>query len=638
MLGDTDPVDIAKNQSEYARLVVNADFTREFGALHKCFGFDFHEIMDTMPQDMPPILSLGWMTYVQVWAGDLEVNKKMGRLIVQTDGHPQGTVNTLDYYYIEYDFEAGAWNDWEGPFSQENVFGTTKADRIRWTPFNNVMRGACGNESDSNPLWIGYVNRKKEDDNGYFHHYEWGDQYDADGFSDIEISQSLPITKIGLTHVDTYDNDASIYHNIIINVIAVPVYDGHQICSLEQVAYPSGFDAKFLRISSADEQRVNFKIKCSVAWKDIGGILQVSRRLTGVNIYVSEANFESIGETQGDFQFLNWKLIKYLDIREGNQLPIRGYNGIYTHPVGAFGYLKTTDSGMVDDLYNNLWVCCRSTDSVVEYYKITDMYYDTGFMIFKLDMPSGSPYMLNNSEYQFFIMEKWDMGAINVYDCDIVLWGDEIDLEIIPSWLPDPNRLLDDTYDPPVISCNYKHSVEFEGRHFVGDIYHDGEKKPLQARYSNPVNDPFAGHDLYPNYINVPSDKGDKIMGFAKSIVAYPDRAKHVLTIFTERKLFRYIFDSGQPVLQETTYHIGLMSNDSIETINGIHYFAGQKGKYRSIYRYDGHREPKDILSGRMRTEFETALLKDGVVSELILGWYDKLVDQYRFSVNAYES
>jgi hypothetical protein len=618
MVTAVDPRDVPAGYLTYAQ---NVDYAREYGTLRKSYGFDRHDVDQPLPENFPPVLSMGWMTYTN------ENDAKMGRLVVQTNGSSTGYIyNTLDWYFRDYDFDGDTWVDWNAgvpnSLSQEDIYGTTKADRIRWTSFHEVMRGACGNESDSYPLWFGFIDRNADDNEGYFHNYttvipEAGDPAtttgDRDTFVGVATSQSIPNIKCGILQTTDgfFGTDLSTYINEKVRYLIVPILDGHQITSPNNITNYSSL-------------RVN--------WEDANK----NPRLSGFNIYESRT-VRNVASSEEAYlpPFPYWELIKYVDIRTGNDVPIYSDNGTFNSSGNFFAFDGMQNRFDDNDAFNGLWIhiLYKTTDgtNIDEWYKITDhgMEANDGRIYFT---PHGNTALVGATSYRIDVMEKWDSDTTDSYYIELYVDGNAA-IQPAPDGLPDPNKLADSTYDYPEISCNYKRSILFEERHVVGNVYFDGKKHPLMMRWSNPINDPFAGHDIFPNYVMIPSTTDDEIMGFAQSL--------NVLSVFTKRKIFKYVFENGVPVLQETPYSAGLVAPDSLVTINGIHWFFGQEGQILSIFRYDGIREPQDVGAG-IRDQIEAwmvdenGLTRPHIQPHLTLGWRDYRTGQYRIALNTY--
>jgi hypothetical protein len=630
MVSSIDSLDVPPGFVSY---IQNADFSSEIGTTQKSPGFDRHSVDNPLPDNFPPPLSMGWFTYTRVWSGTEEVNDKVGRFVVQTNGSPGGAENNLDYYWREYDFESALWDDWSEHQSTLD-YGTTKADRIRWSGFEGILRGACGNESDSYPLWFGYVNRNKNDSNGFFHDYtHTGENGDYDGFTGVIASQDLPTVKYGISRTGDgvfTDVHNAIYGNEVVRYIAIPIYDGHQVCSPNQAeAYSPTVDYWVEVNYGTDNNFQATRLLLDVDWSDEEKMV----RLSGFNIYESRA-LEGEYAGEGLVTFSPWTWIRYVDIQSGSTVSALNYSATY-ESTGT--YLSIANANLPSNCFDDLWVHIRSKTTVVgspgtannpdERYKITSTTKINGTTRIAFT-PHPGTLLADGAVYYISILEHWDEvpGETDKFRIHLFVDGNSAVGEA-PWWLPDPNRLDDDSYSLPTVSCNYRCSGYFLERHFVGNVYYDGVKYPLMIRWSNPTNDPLAGHDLYPNYLFIPSDEDDEVMGFAQTL--------NVLSIFTRKKIFKYVFEGGIPVLQETPYHVGLYASDSLITHNGIHWFFGIDGQILSKYKYDGIRKPRDV-GKKIRDQIDARLAVPYVQPSQIIGWYDTRTSKYKIAINTY--
>jgi hypothetical protein len=617
----------------FAMQVENADFSRKLGMLMKDYGFDLHEIGTTVPALMADVLSIGWMTYVKVWGDDgTKINAKMGRLYAQVDYGTTPGVLLLGYYWIEYDFAAASWGAWS-TLQTDLDYGTTIPDRIRWTPFQpNVMRGATGVTADSKPIWVGYVNRKASDNNGLFKDYTFdtvahpttGDRVSV---TDVYMGDGTPNTKCGVVQISNVYDDTANFSNEKIQIIVVPEYDGHQVTSTEQV---DDFSASILyreTVSFNTLEKRALRINVNINFIDDNGEFP-NPRVTALNIFVSRCP-----NTTFDV-WTPWDWVYRVDLQTGTLGSFGRHNGMYNQGSPAV-LISNWGAPLIEwpDMLKNLWVSIRRESNIRELYRVSDVVMvsnpNQALIYFTASSHTG---LHQDSYYDYDLIGKWYTDNNQDFTCGIILNGTEIPQEEAPAWLPDPAKLFDLDYRIPVVSCNYRYSIEFQGMHVVGNVYHDGEWKPLQMRISNPKNHPLAGFDIFPDEQNIPSDAGDEIMGFGV--------AGDVLSVFTKKKLFRYTFDGGiTPRLVELPWSVGLVSGDSLKEIGAVYWFLGQYMVNRkitySIFRYDGLHEPENV-GDKISGELLAALIADGCIPELAQAWLDELNQQYRVAINSF--
>lgn len=637
MLSQIDPLDIPK---EFCNMLSNANFYRDIGIIRKRYGFEPHEVNYNIPVGLTDVISLGFLTYTQVWVGGDLVNNQIGRLIAQVKG-----IHGFDFFWREYDFDTGTWGEWEplpGDPAQLDS-GETKADRVRWTPYAGILRGAAGNYSDSNAIWIGYIDRSSQDNNGYFANYNfdpsnpYGGGVDAIDFTGVHSSPANPdylydlvvanpfgTINFGLTAVTSKFSMGTIadYKNRISRYRVSVELDGHQEGHfLDHIAIQEHF--------GSDEGTKKYLDRVSIAVAGAGMWDNLTYRISGFKIYESQSLIDA--ETPSAESDPIGRLVGRIDARNGGDANFQftfkakyrnsaGYSNAFSIEDTDYPDIFSSDS---DDLFNNMYLDIHLTDGV-ESHNITDCSKTTG--IFVIQLNEGSSNLTDNQEYTVTVVPRWYESAGSYY-VTLLIKGDN-------SGISSPYNqtiLKYSDYDVEDIwpgTINHKHSIIFEDRHLIGDVYYDGREMPLRVFYSNPVNHLYAGHDIFPNYFDIVSGRGDRVMGFGQIL--------NVLSIFTKHKILRYTFSEGIPHLQETPFEIGLVSHDSLIEYNGLYYFLGRRGITLNVYVYDGIHKPKEI-SKVIAGEIKIALERDGVPEEQVIGFIDTVSNQYRLVVNAYE-
>ncbi|RJQ87729.1 MAG: hypothetical protein C4519_00330 [Desulfobacteraceae bacterium] len=621
MVSSSDPLDVPP---EAGLLVENADFSRKLGALCKRPGFDLHALAAGLPPEAGVILSLAYLPYVKVWddLGTTKINQHTGRLIVQVNGE-----HGLDYYYREINLDTGAIGAWSLLQSSLDC-GTTRADRIRWVLEPGVLRGVCGNWEDSYPVWMGYIDRAIADHNGYFHDFTYrGATVPADlrGYHDIFTSRVLPEAEAGMKFIGKYLFGSAGYKNMGLRYLLVPVFDGHQVATPNEIEL----------INSEWSTNITVDLGCNDVHRfvhlQIATIWSQNPRLTGFNVYESHSletrqNVSTLIDPYDD-----WKLARQIDLRIGNPNPVYqewGRSEIYPGQDSHMN-IQYTDY-LENDCFNDLWIEIIVSETHSEFYRVTDTTSeDPSEYTYIHFTPDLNTQIQHLRDYSIRLYERWkQVGAGNFFSIDLLMDGTGLSEQVAPEWLPLPNQVNDPTYKYPKIGANYQHAIFFEEMLVAGNVFFDGVKKPLDVMISLPINSDFAGHDLFPDTINLEPMADDEIMGFAQSL--------NILGIFTKYRIFRYTFDDSGPRLLESPFKIGLVAPDSLVTINGWHWFLGRHGPERSVYRWDGIHPPED-MGAQIGDELKEMLAEDGVIPEHAIGWFDKRTQQYRLALNAYQ-
>jgi hypothetical protein len=630
MISASDPLDVPPEAALYLE---NADFSRKLGALCKRPGFDIYTLAEGLPVDMGLILSLGWFPYIKVWndAGETKINERRGRVIVQVNGE-----HGLDFYYRELNLDTGAWEAWSGLQSSLN-YGATRADRIRWLVEPGVMRGVCGNWFDSFPIWIGYVDRNQTEGNGFFHDYTFNGgtpTEDKRTYSGLFSSVALPVISGGIKLIGKYLFGDAGYKNMAVRYLVVPIFDGHQVASLDQLEPISSAYGKILTVDMGanDVHRFNH-LQLAVSWihnspPDSGP----NPRLTGYNIYESHSAMTAHGLAMLVDPYDDWKLSRQIDLREGNALPVYKAEGTCDFTAGGHCTINVPFTDFLEnDCFNDLWMEILIDENTIETYRVEDTTSEDPSQYTFLHFTSHANSQLQwAANYPIRLYERWkQVGTSNTFTIDLMLDGTGLSEQVPPEWLPAPNRVNDPTYKYPKIGANYRHAIMFEEMMIVGNVYFDGAKRPLDIMISNPINADFAGHDLYPDTITLDPLSDDEEMGFAQSL--------NILSLFTKYRIFRFTFDESGPRLLEAPYSIGLVAPDSLVTINGWHWFLGRHGPEVSVYRYDGIHAPED-MGAQIGDDLKAIIAASGVQLEHAIGWFDKRTQQYRLAINSYQS
>lgn len=635
MWSAADPRDVP---DDAALSIQNAVFRESIGELAKRPGFDLSGL-SPVHFDMTKILSAGFYPYEEVeelpGTEELVVNR-LGMLIAQVDGVITDEENGLDWWYNTYDFEANSWAGWQGPFTEEDLFGGTglRADKIRWVRSKDALRGLCGNESDSTPIQVRYVSRLSRDDNGFFH--DFTSIIDAAGavphttgdaiqFAGIVQSIDFPPARTRIFNIQSFLTNIGTFKDDAIRYLIVPVYDGHQIGMPEDNWVGESYWAEINIDNNYSSVRIT--LQCVAVEVQPPHTFNI-HRLTGINVYQSLSSMAITGEQSGLTDYSGWGLVKQIDTRIGNPVPSAHYKAIYD---SAASLLQIQQPNIPNDIFNHLWVNIKQeTDGtdINETYRITDTVQSDPHTTNIGFTPHANTALTDQTWYYIDIEERWRLHVGNTYRIDVLLYGSEVPGKA-PPWLPDPNKLSDPGLRLPEVSVNYKYSIVWEHRPVVGNVYDKFAERrfPLQFRLARSPLAEFPGDDILWDFVDVPGAVGDEIMGFG---LAYD-----VLLVHTKYRIYPYVLQDNVPILKEPVFDYGTISGDSIASEDGITRFFGRRGLRESFFRMDGIQKPTDI--GRpIMFDIRTALAQEGVEKELVKGWIDKDSNKYRVAINRY--
>lgn len=626
-----------KTPDEYAQLIVNGSFIAKSGILSCSPGFDIHALAQGLPGGMNRVISLGFMPFVRALS-------KMGLLIAQI------WIDDPDYgirWYsreINFQFDPAIWGNWVAHYVLG--YGETVANRIRWQILSDrAMRGACGNEADNIPIWCGYINRNSGDDHGYIHIYYTAGGYglngDIDSYTELLEGETIPVYEsVGFSALDGTNTfyvsgqGLGAYSEETIILIAVPIIDGYQSLSPYRIDSSPGY-LRSLRLRWDSTNGAILKTKFAIQWTPYAAPYQ-KYRLTGFYIYQSEC--QTLPNTPELFGA--WKLVRHIDIRDGVSEPIYSGRG---HLEGIAGntrnvFILRGNWPDIDDLLVGfvleIMIPTTTGDLVSERYIITScasLPDGTYWLIFLVAQGS---LLLNEGDYDVSIYEKWVYSdpvnpGENIYKIPLILKNEPNEYNA-PAWMPNPNQIGNAGYSAPEVRYNYVRQIEFQDRHIVGDIYDFflSTKFPLRVAYTEPKLTPHAGLDIFQNIFDLSGRDDDVVRGFTHSL--------NMLSIFTKYRIFKAAFE---PILtlRESPYPVGLAAPDSLCSIGLNHWFLGQSGTAKTVYKYDGIHQPVDI-GYRLAAELDAALSAIGCVPELSQGWYDKDENQYRLAVKTFEA
>jgi hypothetical protein len=647
MATNPDAGDLSPNIAREAR---NVDLTKSPGCLRKSTGskiFDpNNQLFNGRLESGDQILSVGQMTFNRVWAAESKINRPSELLVIQVKGS-----KGFDWYELERSLETGGQWFIEGPFycgwddlspydKMSNApnfieeFGVSDChDRpAKWLSDKGVLRAALGdfmydggeqlhpmfNKSDSFPLQWRYVNRQpktpvsEEEVNAYFKRYDSAHPQDGwclHEFADLVRGVGLPDYTPDLEIVDSptggtphtwhLGNNFG-YANANVKYAILAEYDGHQVADLKVDPFTIG------ETVSADPY-YTWGTKLRLTIRDYEDGAAFPKRLSGFRLYRSHQNLgiQAAGEPALAPSLLPpYQEIARFDIQDGYANVINldaiflNFETIGSNTYARFKYFYLVHpSQNIDvDFYKDL--TAKFTDDNDADYE-SDIYSSSGgigieWIFIYVKVPTPNPSLTYERHYTLQVNSRWRQSATNV-----VL--DFIDLNqptsaAVPNWI-DPNKARDEL---PRIDCNYSQARIFADTMWVTGVNYDDEKRQFTIRYSHRVNDPLAGFDLQPRYINISADYDEKLVGI---------RPHHdFLLVGTKRRLFKYLLlgDGTVEVLAEQPWDSGVNSIDAYAEVDGVSYFIGKRGDRSILYVWEPNSKPRPL--DHIRDKLETIL------------------------------
>ena len=632
-----------------ALLLKNTDFTRVIGALRKSFGFDESGSNISLPGNMEPHQSIGWFPYVErlIGPGGGGVFPRWARLIVQVK---PDAISGFDWYEIDYSLNSQEWQSWSSLKTEADLFGDilteeSNVEPMTWRTYIDEIRGVSA--PDNVPIRASWVSRVIAHDDGFFHDYTHNTDQDAYGTKGIFVTVPIPKTALSIEDVSSFDTTAALvgFNKKKLLIIAIPVYDGHQIANwdhVEAIADDNEPTTTYITDESDDWTHYTLLVKHKLQ-PQVELPQPTCPRFTGINLYLSQAEVGEASEFLFDAESINqqgaFQLLRHIDTRTGSDYILHSFKspivqiGVSGQPRIRFengeqilGYKPT------DDEFIGFWVEIEISAGVYERYKITDFDYTESTDTVLIDfLYSGVTAIEFGSTYNITIRERWSLrsGTVDVYEVKLRVDFKGFLRTAAPPWLPNANDIFNADNEIFDISPKYGSMIEFEQRNFIGNIVRNGKAYPLEFDWSEPIGSPFAGYDLFPHSDVVPSTAGDEIMGFSATL--------NVLSVYTKYNIYRYVFRGDILVrYDEHEYRVGLAAPKSLSTNNGIARFFGQKGTRKSFFRYDGVNPPVDI-GEKVNDLIEEALKQPGVDPSEVIGWYDPVSNQYRSQIRAFE-
>ena len=611
--------------------------------------FDFNGAWPPEGGDPPDVYSIGRMVYTKVWDNDVKVNTLKELIVLQLDCGENSlywyelerTVGDDDWV-LSGPFACG-WDDNFVPYQPywttgvDGQWGVTKAGKIRWHEKDGVLRAACGayietdenhpefNKSDSYPFQWRYINRYPGNPdiakvNGYFQNYDDFDtssshpvghcQWHHAGFwrgrSIPDYTPSLSVVLNSAEHDIWQVHDKIGYQTSARLLYALLAeYDGHQIAPLKMEPLE-----KHDHYHSDNTHTWTCKFKISIP-KDDADDYEIPTRLTGYRFIASMIDMGIIGSGGGILGDVGYDYPPYverarIDIKDGIEKVFggEGYvrhdgatNTLLDFSIGTdqWAFEALTSTGDHTNFWKDFFVKIQIDADTYEEYKIDSSVgvnqtpglpdaYRIRLAFNRLPTAQGGQ-LADETWYKFEINSRWyaETSGSDEY-ASIVFFDNGQTANETPSWVDVGSKVE----DQPIVTCNPTQFIDYTERMFaVPDVALDDEIESLVLPYSNPVNDPFAGFDLFPNYIEVPTTKDDKIMGVGNHL--------DFLIIWTKYKIFRYLISGTGIYLDELPWDVGLVSRDSLTFDGDIWRFLGRKRDKISWYAYDGENEPREI-------------------------------------------
>lgn len=659
MASSPDQKAIRDGYLKYAR---NVDFHLHPSAVSKAKGAIEQDLDSHFPPDgyeSCRVISAGRLAYTKVWVNDIKVNLSKELLILQIHNVPGGD-HGLDF--LEYEHTVGAddweynghiWTDFEdGDSIGWDKWGSTKAGKIRWNDFNEVLRGACGafinenedsvnyNKSDSFPIQIRYVDRYPIDPahgdvKGFFKDYDSRDLQGnygkcAAGCQQLYHGRSIPVFTPTMEIVQNAnaanpnifwtDVENGYAESMVAKYLVLAEYDGHQIAPMK--ANPLGMSNWVGYDSAENQENYNFavKLRISVPEAAVSGY-NMPNRLTAFRVYraVALLGKSSLGMASppGFTMLGDYEEIGRVDIMDGLTNVLVKSGEIINETTNEW-YMKA-DIGVQDwasygtndefqDLYKDLFIRIQIDADTFKEYPITSsvMFNEPSVgNTMRIHFTSEAGATFETTPYYFSINSRWknESGTQAIYIID-----NNDPVGDSPPWVV--SNL--EPEDQPIVECNYGAITFFKGRALVFDVAYDDQKVPMMMRNSNPVNHPYAGFDLFPNYLMPPLRSGDKLKGVINSL----DYAIQG----SSEKFFKYLIsDDGIEALPEMALDLGIESVFSCQELDGSLYFLSKRGSEIGWHVWSPGGKIID-LGVLIRPDLDTILRSVGVDTEEAFG------------------
>jgi len=506
---------------------------------------------------------------------------------------------------------------------------TNKYPAARFLQRGGVLIVPAGDDSDSYPIWYGYINREKDTDkNGYFGNgKEYVGYYCSKATPEKPVLNSDAVGNLTFDSVtqvtDAGDMDESAENRIMYRVSYV--YDGFQESLMND-------EMTDIVLSGSSTAAVNIVLAFDgTTFEDSGNDYYLNKRITGIKIYRAYLSKSTTWEDQvtkedeDDIpafrdEWLEWQqekenedptsttvfrvsdfyMLNFIDINQGTSIPYyEGYGAIVTKTLTD---ANLADDYAVNDKWNNFYVRISDISSNTEYIKITD---STTTTLTLADAPADG-----DDSYQYAIVSRWyadgDDYKINILDPfeDLSQFTNTYKTEV--------NHTAND------IAPNYADAVYIHSRMFVGPVYFGGEEHKDWVMWSNISAAGAYVVDVFPatNVIKV-SNVGIREV---KRLGVLLDR----LIIFGDTDIAILSIASGSVFgweLDETYQDVGLVASESLVSIDGKYYYLSADG----VRVFDGN--TSNLISAPIEDvdnfPFDVTTLSEAVA------WYDQEKRQY---------
>jgi len=561
---------------------------------------------------------------------------------IAKSGGSIGAIEQIFEYYVPYRSETlyiaqtaddalWYWNNSSSQWTQFDDKITNVYPKARFLQRGGVLITAAGDTETSYPVWYGYVNREKDnDENGFF-----GNNKEYVGYYASKAAIAKPVlntdavgnlTFDALTQVeDAGDFEGGDGTRVMYRISFV--YDGFQESLLSEemtdivltgsipnpvaVSFDLVFDSATFN-DTVNDYYLNKRITAIKIYRaSLASSLQVAKVLENIAGYFATKLLNHVtpgrdpseefnkGEIPKIFRATDFYLLNQVDINDGTSLPY--YEGYGTVVTTTLTDTNLNDDYAVADKWNNFFIKLVG-DTVTEYIEITDS--TTNTLTLKAAPTDG------NGSYQYTIVSRWRVDGsdykikiLDSYD-DLSQWTNPYTTEV--------------NHTSEQIDPNYEDAVYIHNRMFVGPVWFNNQTHKDWVMWSNIDANGSYAVDVFPadNVIKV-SDLGIREI---KRLGTMMDR----LIIFGDVDIAMLSIASGSEFgweLDDTYQEVGLLAPESLTKIDGRYYYLSADG----VRVFDGN--TSNLISVAVE-DVDNFPFNVTTLSEAV-GWHDPEKRQY---------
>lgn len=576
---------------------------------------------------------------IQLYFASLQKqNVKTGYMFVQL----KGDTNGLDLHYCEYNYSTKVWGSWSELVGTANpAGGAVKADKLNFAGvWRDGIRIGCGANSDSYPLWVGYINKEKDTDlNGYFNNLvEYQGLYvsraalaecSIETVIGYNITEKRNATAVGIS-AGLLTTDKRYFYK------ATYEYDGYQEGNADRDSFTQWTLSPPSNLTEVLHGGLLFKVSIDAS--------TMNKRLSAINIYKAEINKQFVEgvEGGGDFQTPEDSLVYNKLIR----LDINKDDILYTYTGRVEGAIDKTKMLVLnpidlstpnwfeipDDLFDTYcYIKYRelgtATWTTVQITNTVTVLHSDGYYYLNISRTGDYQGSTQTKYYEVQIVSRWALSAGTTYEKYFV------DNGMIP---------IGNQYVRKFGDVNYKRSTFVQdrqvacGNYVLQDAPEDIAKFfPDLVVYSEFNTDGTPEPDKLSGFFYLSIDSDDEAI-IAKDFKWSKDYADRLVVIFCKKSIHLARFDAnGVMMLDREPYPIGLVAPDTIWNDGEKFWFLGREKHKLDLFVFSpSSGKPQGI-------GFPVAdLIKQLNKTDLFysIGWYDAECRQYRIAFPEFES